>query len=502
MHFFRLLFTSLFIYKAKTLLFSTCLLSIGFATTLSLSEPIVKTTTTNSLFLKLLVLILLGLVVFAIIHNCRLNNILRKQMAKHHQITAELKKQSENNQALLLAAGDGIHVLNLKGELVLANEAFCQHLGYHSSQITKLHVADWDAQWTREELVNNIPDLRDTISTFETLHRKKDGSIISVEINTVGVEIDGEPLLFCSARDITQRKQQEMLLRQAASVFHHSHDGIILLDQQGRVLDANQSFTRLTGYTLPEILGRTPPLLNADCEMGSKEWDLAAHLDNTSIWTGETSNTGKSGKQYITRFTISKVPGDSEEQSTYIGVFTDITPLKQQQAQLEKMIHYDNLTQLPNRVLLMDRLNQAMLNAKRDNSLVAVLYIDLDGFKPINDTFGHALGDTFLCHIGKAMSAAIRGKDTLARIGGDEFVAILSGFDSSTAADPMISRILAAATTPMLYQEQSLQVSASIGVSLFPWHAENAETLLQKADAAMYHAKKSGKDRYHYHGNS
>lgn len=483
--------------RAKVIL--CCIVLLGFASsfTVSAHEPMINTVTGSSqFFLKLLVLILLSILTFSICQNFRLNKALRKEINKRHSITAELKKQSENNQALLLAAGDGIHVLDLQGNLVLANEAFCQHLGYHSCQVTKLNVADWDAQWSREELIGNIPKLRGVNSTFETLHKRSDGKIIPVEINSIGVDIEGEPLLFCSARDISLRKQQEVQLSQAASVFRHSHDGIVIMDKRGYVMDANQSFTRLTGYSMAEILGRVPPLMNN--ELAEQGWDIKAKLNTTNPWTGETENTGKNGERYITRFTISQIPNVADEQCTYIGVFTDITPLKQYQAQLENMIHYDNLTQLPNRILLMERLNQALRTSKREKNLVAVLYIDLDGFKPINDTYGHAVGDLFLKHVGEAMMAAIRGNDTLARIGGDEFVSVLAGFTEVEIAERIIERVLQAANKVMLWQDAELRASASIGVCLFPADATTAEALIQKADTAMYAAKRAGKNRYHY----
>lgn len=455
-------------------------------------------------FLKVLSLLLFGSLLFTVFYSFQLHTRLRQEISKRHRTTQALQTQLDNNKALLLAAGDGIHVLDLQGNVVLANEAFCRLLGYHSCEVKQLNVADWDVQWSKEELIANIPTLRGLVSTFETKHRRRDGKVINVEVNTVGVDIDQQPLLFCSARDITLRKQQENQLLQAASVFHHSHESIVLMDQHGRLMDANHAFTRVTGYSLQEVMGQCPPLMNSE----SKDPTVCAHikeqLQQTGVWFGETLNVRKNGELYTTKLTISQVPSTEDDGTSYVGIFTDITPLKEYQRQLESMVNYDALTGLPNRLLLLDRLQQAMQIADREDKKALVLYIDLDGFKSINDQHGHDVGDMFLQHIASVMRQALRDFDTLARIGGDEFVAVFATIEGVEQCQQMITRLLLAATTPMVWvapltsERFELQVSASIGVSQYPVHGDRPELLLRKADMAMYHAKRAGKNRWQW----
>lgn len=454
-------------------------------------------------FLKVLLLLLFCSLLLAVLYSFQLHTRLRREVVKRHRATQALQTQLDNNKALLLAAGDGIHVLDLQGNLVLANEAFCRLLGYHSSELRQLNVADWDVKWSKEELIANIPTLRGLVSTFETKHRRRDGQVIAVEVNTVGVDIDQQPLLFCSARDITLRKQQENQLLQAASVFHHSHESIALMDQHGRMVDANQAFTRVTGYSLQEVLGQCPPLMNSEQKNQALCAQIKQQLQQTGVWYGETLNVRKNGELYTTKLTISQVPG---AETSYVGIFTDITPLKEYQRQLESMVNYDALTGLPNRLLLLDRLQQAIQIAARETKKVLVLYIDLDGFKLINDRHGHDVGDLFLRHISAAMRQVLRDCDTVARIGGDEFVAVLPSFEPQ-AAEPdqqTVTRLLLAVSTPFRWVSPQtaecfeLQVSASIGASQYPRHGDTAELLLRKADMAMYHAKRAGKNQWQW----
>jgi len=411
---------------------------------------------------------------------------------------AELNTQLGNNQALLRAAVDGIHVLNLKGDVVLANEAFARMLGYEQHEVMQLNVLQWDARFDKEDLIANIPMLRGIESTFETQHRRKNGQIIDVEITSVGVDIDEVPLLFCSARDITARKHVEQKLLQAASVFHHSHESVMIFENDGTLADVNQAFTRVTGYTRDEALGHCPPLINAECNDAEICLSIKNALEQSGYWTGETWNLRKNGELYVTRLTVSHVPGISGRVNGLVGVFTDITPLKDHQKQLEKIAHYDPLTRLPNRVLFGERLKLGLLQAVRRDNLVAVVYLDLDGFKAVNDTGGHDAGDQLLVELAGRMKHALRDGDTLARIGGDEFVAILVDLESVEACETVLHRLLHAAAEPVQLAAQVHQVSASIGVALYPQDGADADLLLRCADHAMYQAKKTGKNRHHF----
>ncbi|EGV19642.1 diguanylate cyclase/phosphodiesterase with PAS/PAC and Chase sensor(s) [Thiocapsa marina 5811] len=297
--------------------------------------------------------------------------------------------------------------------------------------------------------------------------------------------------------DITDRKQAESRLRLAASVFTHASEGIMITTAEGTIIDVNDAFTRITSYAREDVLGRNPRLLSS----GRQGREFYASMWRTLIengrWSGEIWNRRKNGEVYAEMQTISAVRDALGSPQHYVALFSDITALKEHQRQLEHIAHYDALTSLPNRVLLSFRLLQAMAQTKRRAQRLAVAYLDLDGFKAINDTHGHETGDQLLMIVAGRMKQCLREGDTLARLGGDEFVAVLVDLGDDAGSVPMLTRLLMAASQPVPVDGLSLQVSASIGVTFYPQSAEvDADQLLRQADQAMYRAKLSGKNRY------
>ncbi len=302
----------------------------------------------------------------------------------------------------------------------------------------------------------------------------------------------------CSVRDVTQRKQSETQLQLAASVFTYAREGIIMADTQGNVVDVNDSFSRLTGYPRQEVLGRNPRFLKSDRHKPEFYRNLWRSLLEKGHWYGEIWNRHKNGNLFAALLTISAVRDKNGRTQHFVALFNDITLQKQHQQELERVAHYDALTQLPNRLLLADRLRQGMARSQRSQQLLAVVFLDLDGFKAINDTHGHKVGDLLLIALAQRMKAALREDDTLARIGGDEFVAILVGLETADAVYLVLDRLLHAAAEPVVLPSGSVQVSASLGVTLYPRDAGDADQLVRHADQAMYQAKQSGKNRYYF----
>ena len=299
------------------------------------------------------------------------------------------------------------------------------------------------------------------------------------------------------ARDITERHQAQEKLRLTAGVFSHTREGIVIADVGGTILDVNEAFTRITGYARTDVVGRNPRILRSgrqDAAFYRALWDS---LLGQGYWSGEIWNRRRNGEVYPQLLTISAVRNPQGRTEQYVGLFTDITQLKEQQYQLEHLAHFDSLTGLPNRLLLSDRLRQAMRQAQRRNQQLAVIYLDLDGFKGVNDRHGHDMGDHLLVALGQRMKDALRDGDTLARIGGDEFVAVLIDLDHNSGSFPVLERLLAAASEAVHHQGAVLQVSASLGVTFYPQASEvDADQLLRQADQAMYQAKVGGKNRY------
>ncbi|CCE23135.1 GGDEF/EAL domain-containing response regulator [Methylotuvimicrobium alcaliphilum] len=291
-------------------------------------------------------------------------------------------------------------------------------------------------------------------------------------------------------------RQTEEDQRLAATVFAYSHDGIVITDVENRIINVNNAFSRITGYGLDEIKGENPRILKSgrqDTEFYQNMWQA---LLSEGHWSGEIWNRNKQGEIYAALTSIAVVRDDQDSIHHFIGSFIDITPIKEHQHALERIAHFDPLTGVPNRFLLSDRLEQAIVHTRRSRKLMAVCYLDLDEFKPINDRFGHQVGDQLLIEITRRIKACLREGDTLARIGGDEFVLLLLDINDRGECKTILRRILKAVSAKMLLANQYVSVSLSLGFTLYPDDFSDTETLIRHADQAMYQAKQQGKNRF------
>ncbi len=300
---------------------------------------------------------------------------------------------------------------------------------------------------------------------------------------------------------IEHQRAEALRLQQvnAAMVFSHTSEGIVITDAAANILDVNNAFTLITGYSRDEVLGKNPSLLSSgrqDQAYYANMWqDLRLH----GHWRGEIWNRHKDGEVFAELLTISAVADSQGQVRQYVALFSNITASKLLQDRLENLAHFDALTQLPNRILLADRLQQAMYQGQRRGSQVAVVFIDLDGFKAINDIHGHDVGDQLLIAVSQRMRLVLRDGDTLSRQGGDEFVAVMVDLPNAATCTPLLQRLLDAASAPVHAGTRVVQVSASMGVTFFPQPQEmDGDQLLRQADQAMYQAKQSGKNRYHF----
>ena len=304
-------------------------------------------------------------------------------------------------------------------------------------------------------------------------------------------------IVFGIVQDIAAHKQNEARLQLAAKVFTHVREGIMVTNADRLIVEVNDAFSRITGFDRQDAVGRNPRILKSGRQAPQFYQAMWQSLAERGYWTGELWNRRKSGELYVQRLTVSAVRDAVGRTQNYVGLFTDITNEKAHQKQLERVAHYDSLTNLPNRVLLADRLQQAIAQCRRNGQSLAVAYLDLDDFKAVNDRYGHRSGDELLVAVARGMRDALRDGDTLARIGGDEFVAVLNDFDEEHGCQPALDRLLAAATAPVNIDQASIQVSVSIGATLYPHDGADADLLLRHADQALYVAKQSGKNRYH-----
>ncbi len=287
-------------------------------------------------------------------------------------------------------------------------------------------------------------------------------------------------------------------LRLATAVFENAREGIMITAADGTIREVNDAFSRITGYRRDEVIGSNPRLLSSGRQGAEFYQTMWRALAENGSWSGEVWNRRKDGQVYAQMETISAVRDRHGAVHEYVSVFSDITPLKEHQGQLEYITHYDALTRLPNRVLLADRLNQAMVQVRRRKQQLAVAFLDLDAFKAINDLHGHEAGDRLLIAVADQLAAVLREGDTLARLGGDEFVAVLLDLPEATHTVQMLNRLLSAASQSLRFGDTVLAVSASLGVTFYPQREDvDADQLLRQADQAMYQAKLAGKNRYH-----
>jgi diguanylate cyclase (GGDEF)-like protein/PAS domain S-box-containing protein len=303
--------------------------------------------------------------------------------------------------------------------------------------------------------------------------------------------------ILAFTEDITESKKTREQLQLAASVFTNAREGILICDPQGTILDVNDMFTQITGYSRAEVLGRNPRILKSGRQSEEFYRDMWRSLLENGCWSGEVWNKTKEGRVYPETLKISAVHDRASKIQHYVAHFSDVTQTKEQERQLQRIAQFDALTNLPNRVLLADRLQQAMAQARGRGQLLAVACVDLDGFRFVNDQYGHETGDCLLMAVSRRMKRALHEADTLARIGGDEFVAVLLDLPNTDAARPILDSLLTCASQPEQYGDSSVRVTASIGVVFYPQSEEiDAEQLLRQAGQALYQSKLAGKNNY------
>ncbi len=294
-----------------------------------------------------------------------------------------------------------------------------------------------------------------------------------------------------------ERDEQDRLAR---SVFEHASEAILITDSEGKILQVNEAFTQITGYSQEEALGQTPALLKSGHHNEHFYRKLWQELQAQGQWRGEVWNRRKNGELFAEQLNINAVRDQRNEITQYVALFSDITQMKEEQRSLHHKANHDALTGLPNRSLFLDRLEQAFVSLRRHGGRLAVVFLDLDGFKPVNDTYGHDAGDWVLQEVSQRILGCLRAEDTLARIGGDEFVLLLQHQTDMPLTLKLLQRVLSEVGRTFHWKQEELRVSASLGVSLYSGESGvTAEHLMQQADEAMYQAKKAGKNDFRFY---
>jgi diguanylate cyclase (GGDEF)-like protein/PAS domain S-box-containing protein len=327
---------------------------------------------------------------------------------------------------------------------------------------------------------------------------KCDGSVYweSVRITPIQNNQNTTSHYLFLKEDITDRLAIENNLRLASRALETTDAGVMITDSSSRIISVNPGFTRITGYEEKEVLGKTPQILSSGAHDAQFYQSMWQQLKTQGGWSGEIIDRKKNGETYVESISISTMHDAEGNATHYVGVFSDITELKQSQSQLEQLANYDTLTQLPNRHSLQSRLQRALLRAKREKHHVAVILFDLDHFKAVNDTLGHPAGDALLKEVSKRAQRQLRDEDTLARLGGDEFVAILEGIDSPERISVVAERIIREINLPVVLEGTEVFVGCSLGISFYPKDGIDVDILMRNADLALYRAKGEGKNCY------
>lgn len=420
--------------------------------------------------------------------------------AREHAERA-LSQSEENFRALTENANVGI-LVNARGKHVFANTRLLNLLGYTQDELRETGVKDLVHPQEYDKVAARFRERLDgqpVPGVYETVFMTKSGQAVPVELTAARTTWQGEPAGLVMLQDIRERLRAETQMRKLSSALEQTADTVVITDRQGIIEYVNPGFEKTTGYTRDEALGQTPRLVKSGKQGAGfykKLWETILAGD---VFNDVFVNRRKDGSLYYEEKTITPLKDAAGEITHFVATGKDVTERMQAQERLQHMAQHDALTELPNRLLYIDRLKQALARARWHERLVAVLFVDMDRFKNINDTLGHEVGDQLLQALAARLAAGVREGDTVARFGGDEFVILLDDVGSEKDIGAVAQKVLDTLAPPFVIDGQSLYVTASIGVSLYPNDGEDSGTLIKNADIAMYRAKDLGKNTYQFY---
>ncbi len=424
-----------------------------------------------------------------------LQNIESFQLSILNSVSAQIAVL--DNQGFITLTNQAWKDFAIKNSLISGLELSKTDIGANYLDVCQTHINTDTNHNSLSACIGINAVLKGTLPEFSmeyTCHTPSEQCWIRSNVTPISINNGA----VVSHTNITEHKLAEAKLKLAASVFTHAHEGILITDNSGAILQVNDAFSEITGFNREEVLNKNPRILSSG-HQGKEFYDsLWRDLLKKGHWYGEIWNRNKNGEVYVVMEYISSVYNENGNSSHYVALMSDITLAKKHEHDLEHSAHYDALTNLPNRVLLADRIQQAIAVTKRQNQILAVVFLDLDGFKTINDSFGHLAGDQLLISVANNMKECLREVDTLARIGGDEFIILLVDVGDAETCAPLLNRLLKAASQTLLFADINLQITASMGITFYPQTEEvDGDILIRQADQAMYQAKLAGKNCYH-----
>ena len=434
----------------------------------------------------------------------RAQDLIHRQNQERETARQALSESEERWKFALEGSGEGVWDRNLKTGEVVFSKRYREIHGFGESDLVGT-----EETWAKRIHPDDLPLVeadreayfsgKTQVYANERRMRRQDGSwkwILSRGM-VVARDAQGRPARMIGTHtDITERHRREEELRLAATVLNTMDEAVVVTDVDNRIVSVNPAFTAITGYLPEEVAGKDPGLLASGMHTPEFYREMRETLTNSGSWHGEIQNRTKNGKLYVEWLSIKQVRDNQGLTTHYVAVFSDISERKAAEEHMQHMAHYDILTGLPNRTLFADRLQQAIAKARRDKTHLALMFIDLDQFKPVNDMFGHHVGDLLLKAVaGRLQQCLRRESDTVARLGGDEFVVILPEIEAVLDARKVAGKILHALKQPFDIAGHDIRISSSIGIAAYPDHAGDEKQLLKSADEAMYHAKEHGRDR-------
>ena len=404
-------------------------------------------------------------------------------------------------EGVIANAHSMITMKDVQGRFIMANSHFEQAVGSSLEALVGKTISDIVDSDYAVAIEKNDKQVIDTLlpCQLEELFPQQDGVHVYLSSKFPLLDESGQVEAVCSISiDITERKHAEERLQLAANVIENANEAIVITDRDGNITEVNDAYVKITGYAREDVLGKNPGLLQSghhDRDFYKNMWDT---LVRQGKWKGEIWDRRKNGEIFPQYLSINAVINEDGEITNYVGIFSDITEQKRTEEQLENLAYFDSLTGLPNRALFLERLQQYVIQAEREVSKVGLLFIDLDRFKYVNDSCGHAGGDKLLKIISQRLVDQVRKVDTVARLGGDEFTVVLSMIDSANDVINVSQKIIDVLYQPVCLNGQEFRVGGSIGISIYPDDGFDRESLVKHADMAMYQAKESGRNNFQF----
>lgn len=427
-------------------------------------------------------------------------------------------------------------------KFLYVNQGAVNQLGYTKEELIGLTPMDMEPSYNSKSFRRMISPLlegKKSSITFETMHKHKSGHLVPVEIFLQYVTFPGDGGRFVAiVKDMTEQKRNEEELRKyrehleelvgkrtielkeinhsleaeikrrektecqlrlSAEIVENSREGIMVTDAEGVIMSVNPAFTEITQFSEEEVVGQNPRILKSNKHTKAFYTEMWKSLKEKGHWHGEIWNQRKNGEVYPQFTSITAIVGTDGEIKQYAGLFQDITEAKRHEAEINKKAYHDQLTGLPNRFMLQDRLAHAIALKKRDGKKLALFFIDLDGFKEVNDDYGHDAGDALLQDVAAKLLDVMRTEDTVSRLGGDEFIILVEDVSDLQNLKIVAQKLISSIKEPFVFRDIEIVIGASMGISIFPSDGTDIESLIKKADLAMYDAKKNGKNNFRFY---